>query len=208
MAPLTVSYLIIALGLLISFSALGIGVAGHRRHRPCRDQPAALLRHHLSPARRASGEYRACGPRPRRQRLSRSLRRVTVPMIWPAMLAAFFLPSPCPGTNSSSPSCLSQFDVTMPVVIWSMLRTGLNPETNAVGTLVFADFDRPRCCWSNSLLRRGGGAMAEALVSLRGDLQELRDFRRRLAGRPGHCGRRVCRAAWGRPAAARRPAVA
>jgi spermidine/putrescine transport system permease protein len=33
---------------------------------------------------------------------------------------------------------VSRFDVTLPVEIWSMLRTGLNPATNAVGTLVFA----------------------------------------------------------------------
>jgi spermidine/putrescine transport system permease protein len=33
---------------------------------------------------------------------------------------------------------LSRFDVTLPVVIWSMLRSGLSPELNAVGTLVFA----------------------------------------------------------------------
>jgi spermidine/putrescine transport system permease protein len=32
---------------------------------------------------------------------------------------------------------LSAFDPTLPVVIWSMLRTGLNPQTNAAGTLVF-----------------------------------------------------------------------
>ncbi len=32
---------------------------------------------------------------------------------------------------------LTNFDVTLPVVIWSMLRTGLNPATNAAGTLVF-----------------------------------------------------------------------
>ncbi len=32
---------------------------------------------------------------------------------------------------------VSRFDVTLPVEIWSMLRTGLNPKTNAVGSLVF-----------------------------------------------------------------------
>jgi spermidine/putrescine transport system permease protein len=32
---------------------------------------------------------------------------------------------------------VSRFDVTLPVEIWSMLRSGLNPKTNAVGSLVF-----------------------------------------------------------------------
>ena len=32
---------------------------------------------------------------------------------------------------------LTRFDVTLPVEIWSALRTGLNPVTNAVGSLVF-----------------------------------------------------------------------
>ena len=33
---------------------------------------------------------------------------------------------------------LTRFDVTLPVAIWSALRTGLNPKTNAAGTIVFA----------------------------------------------------------------------
>ncbi|MEM8951251.1 MAG: hypothetical protein AAGC99_18180, partial [Pseudomonadota bacterium] len=32
---------------------------------------------------------------------------------------------------------LSRFDVTLPVEIWSLLRSGLNPKTNAVGSVVF-----------------------------------------------------------------------
>lgn len=32
---------------------------------------------------------------------------------------------------------LSGFDPTLPVVIWGLLRTGLDPQTNAAGTLVF-----------------------------------------------------------------------
>ncbi len=66
--PLTVSYLIIGMGLLIFFNWLGLPkslvAAGHR---PCGDQSAAVLRHHLQPDGRASGQYRARGARPRRQ---------------------------------------------------------------------------------------------------------------------------------------------
>ncbi|MCB1718702.1 MAG: ABC transporter permease, partial [Candidatus Competibacteraceae bacterium] len=32
---------------------------------------------------------------------------------------------------------VTRFEVTLPVEIWSLLRSGLNPATNAVGTLVF-----------------------------------------------------------------------
>jgi spermidine/putrescine transport system permease protein len=32
---------------------------------------------------------------------------------------------------------VSRFDVTLPVEIWSLLRSGLNPKTNAVGSVVF-----------------------------------------------------------------------
>ena len=31
----------------------------------------------------------------------------------------------------------TRFDVTLPVVIWSLLRGGLNPETNAAGSFIF-----------------------------------------------------------------------
>ena len=33
---------------------------------------------------------------------------------------------------------LSRFEVTLPVIIFEMLRAGLTPEVNAAGTLVFA----------------------------------------------------------------------
>ena len=32
---------------------------------------------------------------------------------------------------------LTRFDTTLPVEIWNLLRSGLNPRTNAVGSLVF-----------------------------------------------------------------------
>jgi spermidine/putrescine transport system permease protein len=33
---------------------------------------------------------------------------------------------------------LSRFEVTLPVMIFEMLRAGLTPEVNAAGTIVFA----------------------------------------------------------------------
>ena len=32
---------------------------------------------------------------------------------------------------------LTRFDITLPVEIWSMLRSGLSPRLNAIGSLVF-----------------------------------------------------------------------
>ena len=32
---------------------------------------------------------------------------------------------------------LTRFETTLPVEIWNLLRSGLNPKTNAVGSLVF-----------------------------------------------------------------------
>ncbi len=32
---------------------------------------------------------------------------------------------------------LARFEVTLSVEIWSLLRSGLNPRTNAIGSIVF-----------------------------------------------------------------------
>ena len=62
---------------------------------------------------------------------------VTVPMLWPALFAGFFLSVTFSWDEFIIAFMVSRFEVTLPVEIWSMLRTGLNPKTNAVGSLVF-----------------------------------------------------------------------
>jgi len=62
---------------------------------------------------------------------------VSVPMLWPALFAAFFLSVTFSWDEFIIAFMVSRFDVTLPVEIWSMLRTGLNPKTNAVGSFVF-----------------------------------------------------------------------
>ena len=49
------------------------------------------------------------------------------------------MPLPTATTRWRCTSCgnLTRFDVTLPVEIWGLLRGGLNPKTNAVGSLVF-----------------------------------------------------------------------
>ena len=58
-------------------------------------------------------------------------------MLWPALFASFFLSVTFSWDEFIIAFMVSRFDVTLPVEIWSMLRSGLNPKTNAVGSLVF-----------------------------------------------------------------------
>jgi spermidine/putrescine transport system permease protein len=62
---------------------------------------------------------------------------VTAPMLMPSILAAFFLSLTFSWDEFIISFLLSRFDVTLPVEIWSLLRSGLNPKTNAIGSLVF-----------------------------------------------------------------------
>jgi spermidine/putrescine transport system permease protein len=62
---------------------------------------------------------------------------VTVPMLMPALLAAFFLSVTLSWDEFIIAFLLSRFDVTLPVEIWSLLRSGLSPRLNAVGSFVF-----------------------------------------------------------------------
>jgi spermidine/putrescine transport system permease protein len=62
---------------------------------------------------------------------------VTAPMILPALIAALLLSMTFSWDEFIIAFLLSRFDVTLPVEIWSLLRSGLNPKTNAVGSLVF-----------------------------------------------------------------------
>ncbi len=138
MAPITVSYLIIGMGLQIVSNQLGfekslllVGI-GH----VVINMPIAFailysqLGEHQANVERAAHDLGASD--------WQALILITVPMLWPALLAAFFISFTLSWDEFVIAFLLSRFDVTLPVVIWSMLRTGLNPELNAAGTLVFA----------------------------------------------------------------------
>jgi spermidine/putrescine transport system permease protein len=138
MAPLSVSYLIIAMGLLITFntfnipkSLLAIGIGHVVINLPlafaiCYSQ----LGDHQINIERAARDLGAAQ--------WQVLLLITVPLLWPALLAAFFLSFTLSWDEFIIALLVSRFDVTLPVEIWSMLRSGLNPQTNAAGTLVFA----------------------------------------------------------------------
>ena len=64
-------------------------------------------------------------------------RRVARLSTMPSIMAALFLSITFSWDEFIIAFLLSRFEVTLPVEIWSMLRSGLNPKTNAIGSLVF-----------------------------------------------------------------------
>ncbi|WP_425348831.1 ABC transporter permease [Pararhizobium antarcticum] len=136
-APMTVSYLIIALGLLTVLNTFGIPLSlwtvgiGH----VVINLPlcfaiiySSMGDHHINIERAArdlgAGDLKV-------------MVLVTAPMLMPSILAAFFLSVTFSWDEFIIAFLLSRFDVTLPVEIWSLLRSGLNPKTNAIGSLVF-----------------------------------------------------------------------
>ena len=67
----------------------------------------------------------------------RVLTAITMPMIAPALIAAFCLCFTLSWDEFIIAFLVTRFDVTLPVVIWTLLRGGLNPQTNAVGSFIF-----------------------------------------------------------------------
>lgn len=138
MAPITVSYLIIGMGLLMTLTmagipksllAVGIGHVVINLPLAFAILYAQLGAHQVAVERAA--EDLGAGP-------WQTLLLITVPMMAPSLGAAFALSATLSWDEFVIAFLLSRFDVTLPVVIWSMLRSGLSPELNAVGTLVFA----------------------------------------------------------------------
>ena len=138
MAPLMVSYLIIGMGLLVAFyladvskSLFTVGVGHVVINLPlCFAIVFSQLGEHQRNIERAAHDLGASE--------WQSLMRVTVPMLRPALVAAFLLSATLSWNEFIIAFLLSRFDVTLPVMIYEMLRAGLNPETNAAGTIVFA----------------------------------------------------------------------
>jgi spermidine/putrescine transport system permease protein len=136
-APMTVSYLIIALGLLTTFNQTGVplslwtaGVGHVVINLPlCFAISYAAMGDHQKNAERAARDLGA--------NEFQILWHISAPMLAPALAAAFFLSVTFSWDEFIIAFLLTRFDVTLPVEIWSMLRSGLSPATNAVGSLVF-----------------------------------------------------------------------
>jgi spermidine/putrescine transport system permease protein len=132
MAPITVSYLIIGMGLLITFNGVGIDrslLAVGIDLPLCFAIAYSQLGEHQANVERAAQDLGASD--------LQALLLITVPMLWPTLLAAFFIAFTLSWDEFVIAFLLSKFDVTLPVVIWNMLHAGLSPELNAAGTLVF-----------------------------------------------------------------------
>lgn len=136
MMPLAVSYLIVGVGLMVSFSAyipksVGFVLIGH----VVLNLPLAFAilyvqfdtaQARLEAAARDLGASEAL-----------VFFRVTLPSLKIPIIAAFALCFTFSWDEFIVAFLLSGFDPTLPVVIWGLLRTGLDPQTNAAGTLVF-----------------------------------------------------------------------
>lgn len=136
-APMTVSYLIIALGLLALFNQTGVrlslwtaGVGHVVINLPlCFAITYAAMGDHQKNAERAARDLGAAE--------WKVLLLVSAPMLAAPLAAAFFLSVTFSWDEFIIAFLLTRFDVTLPVEIWSMLKSGLSPATNAVGSLVF-----------------------------------------------------------------------
>lgn len=136
MMPLAVSYLIVGVGLMVSFAdfipkSVGFVLIGH----VVLNLPLAFAilyvqfdtaQARLESAARDLGASEA-----------QVFFRVTLPSLRIPIIAAFALCFTFSWDEFIVAFLLSGFDPTLPVVIWGLLRTGLDPQTNAAGTLVF-----------------------------------------------------------------------
>ncbi len=135
--PLTVSYLVIGMGLLVMFNAIGMpkslwaaGIGHVVINLPlCFAIIYSQMGDHQTTIERAARDLGAAE--------WQVLLLITAPMLWPALFAAFFLSMTFSWDEFVISWLLTRFDTTLPVEIWNLLRSGLNPKTNAVGALVF-----------------------------------------------------------------------
>lgn len=136
-APITVSYLVIGLGLLILLGRFGIGpslwAVGVGHVVILLPLAFAILFASMTQAQQAAER----AARDLGAGEAQVLLLVTAPMLRPAILAAFLLGATLSWDEFVIAFLLTRFDVTLPVEIWGLLRSGLSPRTNAVGSVVF-----------------------------------------------------------------------
>ncbi len=138
MAPLTVSYLIIGIGLLITLNILGIpkslfavGIGHAVINLPlCFAIIYSQFGDHMKNIDAAARDLGASD--------FQTMIRVIAPIMKPSLFAAFCLSATLSWDEFIIAFLLSRFEVTLPVIIFEMLRAGLTPEVNAAGTVVFA----------------------------------------------------------------------
>jgi spermidine/putrescine transport system permease protein len=136
-APLSVSYLIIGMGLLIVFNGVGVPkslIAAGIGHVVI-NLPLCFAIIYSQ-----TGEHQANIERAARDLGARDwqvLLHITAPLLWPALFASFFLSMTFSWDEFVIAFLLTRFETTLPVEIWNLLRSGLSPKTNAIGSVVF-----------------------------------------------------------------------
>jgi spermidine/putrescine transport system permease protein len=136
-APITVSYLIIGMGLLTTFNVAGIpksllavGIGHVVINLPL---SFAIIFSQMSDHHKnidaAAHDLGASD--------LQTIVLVSVPMMRVSLIASFCLAATLSWDEFIIAFLLSRFEVTLPVIIFEMLRAGLTPEVNAAGTLVF-----------------------------------------------------------------------
>ncbi len=137
-APITVSYLIIGMGLLTTFNVIGVQksllavTVGH----VVINLPLAfaILYSQMNERHRnidsAAHDLGASD--------LQTIVLVSIPMMKVPLIASFCLSATLSWDEFIVAFLLSRFEVTLPVIVYEMLRAGLTPEVNAAGTLVFA----------------------------------------------------------------------
>ena len=138
MLPITVSYLIIGLGLLISFnlagvdrSLLAVGIGHVVINLPlCFAIIYSQFGGHLRNIDNAAHDLGAGN--------FATMYRVIAPVMMPSIIASFCLSFTLSWDEFIISLLLSRFDVTLPIMIFELMRAGLTPEVNAAGTIVFA----------------------------------------------------------------------
>lgn len=138
MAPMTVSYIIIGMGLMTILYLVGVPKSlltvaiGH----VVVNLPLAFaiiysqFGDHLKQIDSAARDLGAGD--------FQTLSRIIVPIMRPAIFAAFCLSATLSWDEYIIALLVSRFEVTLPVMIIEMLRGGLTPIVNAAGTVVFA----------------------------------------------------------------------
>ena len=135
--PLTVSYLILGMGLLVFFNSLGlpkslvlVGIGHVVINMPlCFAIILSQMTSNQANIERAARDLGAAD--------WQVLLLITAPMLWPALFASFFLSVTFSWDEFVIAFLLTRFDTTLPVEIWNLLKGGLSPRTNAIGALVF-----------------------------------------------------------------------
>lgn len=137
-SPVTVSYLVIGIGLLIMFNLVGIsrslfvvGIGHVVINLPlCFAIIYSQFGAHLRNIDNAAHDLGAGD--------FATMARVICPIMAPSLIASFCLSFTLSWDEFIIALLLSKFNVTLPVMIFELMRAGLTPEVNAAGTIVFA----------------------------------------------------------------------